>query len=139
LRKAARQAGLGDRLHTPGVVHNSDLPAYLNASDVFVLPSETRKNWREQFGRAIVEAMACGTAVIGSDSGEIPTVVADAGMIFPEGDEDALADCLRTLLADAALRKRLGKCGRERVLRMFSVEKVAAQHYSLYRGRETQR
>ena len=77
----AAELGLAERVHLPGVIHNSDLPAFMNALDVFVLPSETRSNWREQFGRVIVEAMSCGVPVIGSDSGEIPTVLGDAGLI----------------------------------------------------------
>jgi glycosyltransferase involved in cell wall biosynthesis len=106
----------------------------MNALDLFVLPSETRPNWREQFGRVLVEAMACGVPVVGSDSGEIPTVVGDAGLSFPEGDAARLAECLRSLLADAALREELAQRGRERVLELFTVEQVAAQHYEIYRA-----
>ena len=137
IRASARRAGLDARLHVPGVVHNSDLPAYLNASDVFVLPSETRGNWREQFGRAIVEAMSCGVPCVGSDSGEIPFVLGEAGLVFHEGDAEALADCLHRLIEDPALRAELSKRGRARVLKLFSLEKVAAQHYCLYEGLET--
>ena len=59
--------------------------------DVSVLPSLTRPNWKEQFGRTLAEAMSCETPVIGSDSGEIPHVIGDAGLIFKEGDAQALA------------------------------------------------
>ncbi len=138
LRAASERTGLDGRLLTPGVVHNSALPMYLNATDVFVLPSETRPNWREQFGRAIVEAMSCGTAVIGYDSGEIPTVVGDAGLTFHEGDARSLRDCLRPVISDPSLRHELGRRGRARVSSLFSVEKVAAQHYRLYCERESQ-
>lgn len=133
MEKAAEVAGLEAQLRLPGVVHNSELSAYMNAADVFVLPSETRANWREQFGRVAVEAMSCGVPVVGSDSGEIPTVLGDEGLIFHEGDSQALAGCLRRLLADASLRAHLGRQGRQRVLDLFSVEKVAAQHRSMYR------
>jgi len=137
LRAAAERTGLENRLLMPGVVHNSDLPMYLNASDVFVLPSETRPNWREQFGRAIVEAMSCGTAAVGSDSGEIPTVVGDAGLTFHEGNARSLRDCLHLVISDPSLRQELGERGRARVLNLFSTEKVAAQHYRLYFERES--
>ena len=133
LEAKAREAGLGSRVRVPGVVHNTQLPGLMNAADVFVLPSETRRNWREQFGRVAVEAMSCAVPVIGSDSGEIPTVLGDAGLIFPEGDSAALASHLRRLLSDAPLRAKLGSRGRERVLRLFSTEKVAAQHHNVYR------
>src|SRR5205814_4923761 len=119
IRAAAKSAGLEGRLHVPGVVHNTDLPMYLNALDVFVLPSETRPNWREQFGRAAVEAMSCGVAVIGSDSGEIPSVLGDAGLLFHEGSTSELASQLRRLLNDSQLRTQLATKARQRVLNLY--------------------
>ncbi|HEY0071333.1 MAG TPA: glycosyltransferase family 4 protein [Chloroflexia bacterium] len=133
IEEKAREAGLSSRVRLPGVVHNTGLPGIMNAADVFVLPSETRDNWREQFGRVAVEAMSSALPVIGSDSGEIPTVLGDAGLIFPEGDRAALAAHLRRLAADPPLRAELGHLGRERALKLFSTEKVAAQHYEAYR------
>lgn len=130
----AAEMGLSERVHLPGIIHNSDLPAFMNALDVFVLPSETRSNWREQFGRVIVEAMSCGVPVVGSDSGEIPTVLGDAGLIFHEGDSAELAGQLLCLLSNPDERVRLSHAGRERVLRLFSVEQVARKHLSLYRA-----
>jgi glycosyltransferase involved in cell wall biosynthesis len=138
IRESARRAGLQDRLHVPGVVHNADLPTYMNALDLFVLPSETRRNWREQFGRAAVEAMSCGLPVIGSDSGEIPTVLGDAGLVFHEGDAAELASHLRCLLADPSQRALLSRKARERVLSLYSVEKVAARHYEIYAEMSTE-
>jgi glycosyltransferase involved in cell wall biosynthesis len=133
LKRTAEQLGLAGRVHMPGVIHNSQLPAFMNALDVFVLPSETRPNWREQFGRVLVEAMACGVPVVGSDSGEIPTVIESAGLTFPEADAEALAAQLACLLGNPGERSRLGREGRERVCRLFSTEQVAAQHYAIYR------
>ena len=138
LQRAANSAGLANRLHLAGVIHNNELPAYLNALDIFVLASETRPNWREQFGRVVVEAMSCGVPVVGSDSGEIPAVIGDAGLIFPEGDSLHLASCLQTLF-DPILRADLAGKGRERVLRNFSLETVAAQHYSIYQAMSAER
>jgi glycosyltransferase involved in cell wall biosynthesis len=132
LEAQARAANLQDKVHFPGVLHSDTLPGFMNSLDVFVLPSETRPNWREQFGRVLVEAMACGVPVIGSDSGEIPSVLGDAGLVFREGDSNALADCLRLLLADASLRAELSSRGRQRAITLFSVEKIAAQHYTVY-------
>ena len=59
-------------------------------------------------------------------------VLADAGLIFPEGDSQELAAQLRCILSDATLRAQLGKKARQRVLKLFSTEKIAAQHYRLY-------
>ena len=133
LVQTAHAAGLEARLHLPGVIHNAELPTFMNALDVFVLPSETRRNWREQFGRVAVEAMACGVPVIGSDSGEIPAVLGDAGLTFAEGDPQALAAELRRLLSDPSLCAALSQKGRQRVLNLFTMEKVAAQHYAIYK------
>ncbi len=60
--------------------------------DLLVAPSQTMKNWREQFGRMIIEAFACGVPVIGSDSGEIPFVIGDAGRVVAEADVAAWAE-----------------------------------------------
>ena len=132
LAATSRRLGLADRVHMPGVIHNSELPQFMNALDVFVLPSETRSNWREQFGRVAVEAMSCGTPVVGSDSGEIPAVLGDAGLVFCEGDRAALAEHLLGLLSNAEARARLSRLGRERAVRLFSVEQVARKHLELY-------
>ena len=130
----ARQAGLEARVRLMGMVHNIDLPAFMSTLDVFVLPSETRPNWREQFGRVLVEAMACGVATVGSNSGEIPTVLGDAGFIFPEGDPQSLAAHLHTLISNPDLRAHLAQQGRRRALNLFSTERVAEQHYAVYRS-----
>ncbi len=71
-------------------------------TDVFVLPSLSRPNWLKQFGRVLIEAMACGVPVIGSTCGEIPNVLGEAGLIFPEGQVEALAACLCALLTNPA-------------------------------------
>ena len=71
--------------------------------------------------------------MIGSDSGEIPTVVGDAGLVFHEGDSPMLAEHLRCLLSDPSQRARFSRLGRERVLKLFSVERIAAQHHTIYR------
>jgi len=69
----------GDRVRICAQVKHDQVPQYLNAMDILCAPSQTIPSWREQFGRMIVEAFACGIPVIGSDSGEIPYVIGDAG------------------------------------------------------------
>jgi len=78
--------------------------------------------------------MACGVAVIGSDSGAIPGVVGDGGLIFPEGDVAALADRLRQLREQPDLRRQLGQKGRQRVLAHFTQAQVAAQTVAVYKA-----
>ena len=73
-----------DRVRVITTVQHDEVPAYLNAMDVLCAPSQTTPRWREQFGRMLIEAFASGVAVIASTSGEIPYVVADAGVLVPE-------------------------------------------------------
>src|SRR6185437_711805 len=91
--------------------------------DVLALPSLTTPTWKEQFGRVIVEALWCGVPVVGSDSGEIPWLIelTGGGLTFPEGDAEALAERLRRLRADPALRERLAEAGRAKVEQLFTV------------------
>jgi glycosyltransferase involved in cell wall biosynthesis len=91
---------------------SDQVPALLRQLHALVLPSRTTASWKEQFGRIIPEAMACGVPVLGSSSGEIPHVIGDAGLVFPEGDAAALAECLCQLAADDGLRERLRRQGR---------------------------
>jgi glycosyltransferase involved in cell wall biosynthesis len=92
-----------------------------------VVPSETQPNWKEQFGRVITEAMAAGTPVIGSDSGEIPNLIrkADGGLIFPERNASEFAKSLRTLMTQKELRRKYSENGRKWVEREVSLAAVA--------------
>jgi len=101
--------------------------------DTLALPSRTTPVWKEQFGRVLVEAMACQVPVVGSDSGAIPEVVGDAGLIFPEGDVATLAECLRRLMGSPALRLELAARGYARVQQRYTQEHIAAQTVALYR------
>jgi glycosyltransferase involved in cell wall biosynthesis len=109
------------------------MPGLYRKMDVLVLPSRTRPNWKEQFGRSLVEAMACGVTVVGSDSGEIPHVIGDAGLLFPEGQAGELRERLSRLMADAALRQALAQRGRDRVVALFTQAQIAARTYQVYR------
>ena len=77
--------GHGDRVRIVTGVAHDEVPGYLNAMDLLCAPSRTTPRWHEQLGRMLTEAMACGVPVIGSASGEIPYVIADAGLIVAGG------------------------------------------------------
>lgn len=113
---------------------STEMPAFYQSIDALVVPSLTRPNWKEQFGRVIIEAMACGVPVVGSSSGAIPDVIGDAGLIFPEGDRDHLAERLRRLLDDSPLRQDLAQRGRARVLACFTQQQIAEQTVAVYRA-----
>jgi len=125
-------AGASDRLQLAGLVPRSECPSFLGRMDVLVVPSRTTPRGSEQFGLVIPEAMLCGIPVIGSDSGAIPVVIGDAGLIFPEGDQEALASRLRTLRESPVLRDELAEKGRERALRLFSATALAHSAYPFY-------
>jgi glycosyltransferase involved in cell wall biosynthesis len=105
---------------------------YMNRMDIFVLPSLSRPNWVEKFGRVLIEAMACGIPVIGSSSGEIPNVLREAGLIFKEGDPDDLRNKITSLLNNKDLRIKLGKLGRERAVKNYSWRSIAGKTVNIY-------
>jgi glycosyltransferase involved in cell wall biosynthesis len=94
---------------------------------VLVLPSRTTPTWKEQFGRVLIEAMAYGVPVIGSDSGEIPQVIGKAGIIYPERNIEKLVECLCQVRDNSELRSHLIQMGKERVATHFSWQRVAGQ------------
>ena len=133
LEMRAERLGIRDRVRFEGAVPPERVPTLLNQLDILVLPSRTRPNWKEQFGRILVEAMATEVAVVGSDSGEIPNVIGDAGLVFPEGDAEALAAHLRGLIEDPERLRELQRAGRRRVLAQFTQEQVARRTWEVYR------
>ncbi|MBN1815081.1 MAG: glycosyltransferase family 4 protein [Anaerolineae bacterium] len=133
LEALARRLGVADRVSFSDWLPTLQLPAFYRALDALVLPSRSRHNWIEQFGRVLIEAMACGVPVVGSDCGEIPHVIGDAGLIFPENDVVGLRECLIGLMCDVNLRAELARRGRERVLARFTQARIAAQTVEVYR------
>ena len=129
----ARSLGNGEQTAFIGQLPSMDLPAEYHKLDALVLPSLTRPNWKEQFGRVLVEAMAGGVPVLGSDSGAIPEVIGDAGLIVPEGDVEALASALRDLRDHPAWRAELVEKGRARFLAHFTHERIAEATVTVYR------
>jgi glycosyltransferase involved in cell wall biosynthesis len=112
---------------------STQMPAFYAGLDLYVQPSLTRTNWKEQFGRVLIEAMACQVPVIGSDSGEIPHVLGDAGLVFPEGNAAALRAQIETLRSDPSRRAQVGARGRRRVLDNYTQEIIASRTYAFYR------
>jgi glycosyltransferase involved in cell wall biosynthesis len=125
--------GLNGRLEITGSVPHQVMHDYLSRMDVLVLPSRTTSRWKEQFGRVLVEAMALGVPVIGSTSGEIPAVVGDTGLLFPEGDVEALRDRICRLMNDEALRTDLARRACARALTRYTNQAVADATREIYR------
>ena len=93
--------GLTSTFHGP--LPAEKMPEFFNRADVLIVASRTEPNWKEQFGRVIIEAWACGAMVIGSNSGEIPKLVGDPDLIFSERDSASLTAAIRRLLANPSL------------------------------------
>lgn len=125
-------SGHGDRVRIRTDVNHAGVPPFLNAMDMLCAPSQTTPRWREQFGRMTIEAFACGVPVIGSDSGEIPHVIGDAGLVVSESDEAAWANAIRSLLQSPERRRELGRRGRERAMTKYSWPVVAKQHLDFF-------
>ncbi|MFZ1752129.1 MAG: glycosyltransferase family 4 protein [Caldilineaceae bacterium] len=132
LRGIADEVGIGERVEWRQRIPSGQMPTFYQKLDVLVLPSRTMPNWKEQFGRVLIEAMSCGVAVVGSDSGEIPHVIGNGGLIFPEGDVAALMGRLQGLLDDRRATRRLGEAGRARVLAHFTMAQIAAETVAVY-------
>jgi glycosyltransferase involved in cell wall biosynthesis len=133
LRTLADSLGVGNRIHWHAPIATSDMPAMMQSFTALVLPSRTTANWKEQFGRVIIEAMACGTPVIGSDSGEIPYVIGAGGATFPEGDASALATVIQSVCADPRRLEALRATARQRILTHYTQTALAAQYVEIYR------
>lgn len=114
-------------------ISSTAMPDYYRSLDALVLPSRTMHNWKEQFGRMLIEGMACGVPVVGARSGAIPEVIGDAGLTFPEDDVDALRACLLSLMEHPRLRHQLIEAGRKRVMEHFTQAQVADQTVEVYR------
>lgn len=141
LREKAAGKGIAERLIWVESVPHDRVYRYINVMDTLVLPSEatdkfktlTASGWKEQFGHVLIEAMACNVPVIGSDSGEIPYVIAEAGLVFPEGNVLQLRDRLLQLMDNPDLAQDLGKRGRDRVLAKYTNKALAQQQLEFYK------
>ena len=131
-QKTAETLGISEHILWIDAVPPEEVPAYINCMDTLVLPSRTTTGWVEFFGRVLIEGMACEVPVIGSDSGEIPHVIDSAGLIFPEGDTEALAERIHRIAHDTCLRNDFVESGLNRV-KDFTWETIAEQTYQVYK------
>jgi phosphatidyl-myo-inositol dimannoside synthase len=128
-----------DRVQVVTGVAHAEVPRWMNAMSVLCAPSQTTARWREQFGRMLIEAMACGVPVIATDSGEIPHVIDDAGVLVPEREPDAWTRTIERVLRDGSLRCELARRGRARVEARFAWPVVARQHLEFFESLLTAR
>lgn len=124
LRDQTSAAGLNGRVTFVGAVSEADLPTYLHACDLLVLPSSHRS---EGFGLVQLEAHACGKPTVCTEVGtgtSYANLDGITGLVVPARDPGALAEAINHLLRDESLRQRLGEAARERAHRDFSLERL---------------
>lgn len=122
----------GDRVRLCTDVTHDQVPAYLHAMTVLCAPSQTTPTWKEQFGRMVVEGFAAGVPFIGSDSGEIPFVVRDTGVVVGENDPSGWANAIGRLIGDPTLRRELAGRGLQRARDEFAWPVVARQYLEFF-------
>jgi glycosyltransferase involved in cell wall biosynthesis len=130
-RRVRREvAALGGRASLHGPTANDEVGSHYARSGVFVFPSL----WHEPFGIPVIEAMAAGLPVVATRGGALPEIVLDGqtGFLVERGDDEALAAAIVKLLADPALRARMGAAGRARVRALFTWERSVARLEALY-------
>jgi len=132
-----RNLGIFDYVEFLPALAHSQVPEFMRRLHVLVLPSRSVPRWKEQFGRVIIEAMACGVPVVGSDCGAIPEVIGRNDLIFPEGDAAALASILEKLILSSTESNGYWNAvrayGLARVQERFSMERVAIDHVDIWK------
>lgn len=126
IREAARQSGVGGRIHFAGFVSDEELLQLYNACDLFVFPS-----FYEGFGMPVLEAMACGRAVACSCTSSMPEVADGAGIMFDPCSTREMVRAIADLLLDAELRARMERLGLQNAAR-FSWHASARQTLEVY-------
>jgi glycosyltransferase involved in cell wall biosynthesis len=120
------------RVHVlTNVVHDA-VPAHLNAMDLLCAPSQTTARWREQFGRMLIEGMACGVPIVASNSGEIPHVVGDAAIVVAEDAVGEWSAAIASLLGDPGRRRELASRGQARANDRYAWPVVARAHLAFF-------
>ncbi|NDJ24251.1 glycosyltransferase [Nostoc sp. B(2019)] len=140
LIKLVAENNLQERVIFVESVAHDEVANYINLMNTLVLPSETTYKfktltsvgWKEQFGHVLIEAMACQVPVIGSNSGEIPHVIGDAGLVFPEGDVQALANCLIQLMGKPEFAQILSEMGYQKAMVQYTNKALAKQQLEFY-------
>ncbi len=127
---------IGHKITFLGGIPYTQMPKIHNLADVFCLPSVETKDWAEQFGFSLVEAMACGKPVVSTWTGSIPEIVKDksTGLLVNQNDPNSLKAALELLIEDERTCKAFGRNAREWVLERFEANKIAKQLADVYRS-----
>jgi glycosyltransferase involved in cell wall biosynthesis len=130
IRYTAEDLGLGDRVHLLGRLAPDGVRELLQTSDLFALATLS-----EGISNAVVEAMACSLPVVVSDCGGMREAVTDGveGLVVPTRSPHAMAEAIAQLATAPALRSEMGRAGRDRAVRDFSMARQAREFIALYK------
>ena len=128
LRQEVEKRGLGDKILFPGFIGDDDLPAVYSLANIFVFPSLA-----EGFGLPPLEAMACGTPCVVSNSSSLPEVTGSAALLFDPTSLDGFEDNVLRLLTDPDLHRNLSEAGLQQAKR-FSWKRAAEETLAVYRS-----
>lgn len=133
IEKLANKLKIREKVIIKPAVKHMELIDYINALDLYILPSVTTPYWKEQFGHVIIEAMSCGIPIIGSTCGEIPNVIGNAGLIVKERDIREWEKSIRHMMNNKRERTKYSRLGRQRVLENYTEEIIAKKTLDVYR------
>jgi glycosyltransferase involved in cell wall biosynthesis len=134
LRERIARLGLGARVSFRPWGKAKDVADFIRARDVTLILTRTTAHVKEQFGRAIIESQACGAPIIGSTCGAIPHVIGAGGWVVPESNPEALAACIRDILANPDDRLARARAGIENVANRFTYARLAEQMAAAWHG-----
>jgi glycosyltransferase involved in cell wall biosynthesis len=130
IKQLVRTLKLDDIVIFKNAIPFEDIPAYFQLFNISILLSHTTPIWKEQFGRVLVESMAAGTPVIGSDSGAIPLVIGDTGYIVAEQNIQAIRQTLIEAFENKKKYTRLSQLAQNRAEIEFSYKAIALKTYA---------
>lgn len=133
LHQIASEQDLDDIVDWKTDVSHSQVPEAMDEFDALVLPSRTIATWKEQFGHVLIESMSMGIPTVGTDSGEIPNVIGNTELVFPEDDAEALAEILERMVGDTTWYSALSQASIDRVNQLYSHERIAQRLIALWR------
>jgi glycosyltransferase involved in cell wall biosynthesis len=133
LEALAEKVGIGSRVRWLGGMPRHWLDSVWPTLDCVVLPARTTQRWVEPVGQALLDAMAQGLPVVGTESGVLPEIIGDAGIVVGEDDPDVLGLALERLQSMPDEQARLGAAGRRRVMAEYVDDAIARKTLAFWR------